>query len=84
MELQTKKKDNSLINDRIDTPITLNETEEHEIKDLCDENFSNLQKIHSILINCSNLSTEQKREFCINERYYMKQCLQKLLKERKE
>ena len=54
-----------------------------EIEDLCDENFSMLQKIHSVLINCSNMSQNQKREFCENERFFMKQYLQKLLNERK-
>jgi len=84
MESQTNKKDNSPTKDRNDPPVMLNEAKEHEIMDLCEENFDMLQKVHAILINCSNLSTEQKREFCINERYYMKQYLQKLLDERKE
>ena len=79
MESQIKKKDNPPINDR-----NLNKTEDHDIKNLCDENFSMLQKVHAILLNCSNLSTEQKREFCMNERYYMKHYLQKLIDERKE
>ncbi len=57
-------------------------TEETEIENFCDENFSILQKIHSILINCSNMSQTQKREFCENERFFMKQYLQKLLNER--
>ena len=56
--------------------------EEEEIENFCDENFSMLQKIHSILLNCSNMSQKQKREFCQNERFFMKQYLQKLLNER--
>jgi len=84
MVSQAKDKENSSINNRNDTPVILSKTEEHEIRNLCDENFDMLQKVHAILLNCSNLSTEQKREFCINERYYMKQYLQKLLEERKE
>ncbi|KKM49754.1 hypothetical protein LCGC14_1556640 [marine sediment metagenome] len=56
--------------------------EEEEIENFCDENFSMLQKIHSILLNCSNMSQNQKREFSQNERFFMKQYLQKLLNER--
>ena len=56
--------------------------EEDEIGNFCDENFTMLQKIHSILLNCSNMSQKQKREFCQNERFFMKQYLQKLLNER--
>ncbi len=59
-------------------------TKESEIEDLCDENFSMLQKIHSVLLNCSNMSQKQKREFCENERFFMKQYLKKLLKEREK
>lgn len=55
----------------------------NEIEDFCDENFSILQKIHSILINCSNMTQKQKREFCENERFFMKQFLKKLLEERR-
>lgn len=55
--------------------------EEEEIENFCDKNFSMLQKIHSILLNCSNMSQKQKREFCQNERFFMKQYLQKLLNE---
>ncbi len=59
-------------------------TEDSEIENFCDENFSMLQKIHSVLINCSNMSQKQKREFCENERFFMKQYLQKLLNERQK
>ena len=56
--------------------------EEEEIENFCDENFSMLQKIHSILLNCSNMTQKQKREFCQSERFFMKQYLQKLVDER--
>lgn len=63
---------------------TSDKTEDDEIENFCDENFSTLQKIHAILINCSNMSQKQKREFCENERFFMKQYLQKLLDERRK
>ena len=58
-----------------------NELVEEEIEDLCDENLTSLQKIHSILLNCGNLSKNQKLEFCESERYFMKLYLKKLMKQ---
>ncbi len=49
-----------------------------EVENICDENLITLQKIHAILLNCSNLSKKQKLEFCDSERYFMKLYLQKL------
>ncbi|MFX1327515.1 MAG: hypothetical protein ACFE91_05150 [Promethearchaeota archaeon] len=49
-----------------------------ELENLCDENIITLQKIHAILLNCSNLSKKQKLEFCESERYFMKLYLRKL------
>ena len=49
-----------------------------EIENFCDENLTSLQKIHAILLNCSNLSKQQKLEFCESERYFMKLYLKKL------
>ncbi|MCK4780234.1 MAG: hypothetical protein KAT57_08600 [Candidatus Lokiarchaeota archaeon] len=49
-----------------------------EIENICDENLITLQKIHAILLNCSNLSKNQKLEFCESERYFMKLYLKKL------
>lgn len=49
-----------------------------EIENICDENLTTLQKIHAILLNCSNLSKKQKLEFCESERYFMKLYLNKL------
>jgi len=52
--------------------------EDMEIENFCDENLTTLQKIHAILLNCSNLSKKQKLEFCESERYFMKLYLKKL------
>ena len=49
-----------------------------EIENICDGNLITLQKIHAILLNCSNLSKKQKFEFCESERYFMKLYLKKL------
>ncbi|NVM34410.1 MAG: hypothetical protein HWN81_02365 [Candidatus Lokiarchaeota archaeon] len=49
-----------------------------EIENFCDENLTTLQKIHAILLNCSNLSKKHKLEFCESERYFMKLYLKKL------
>lgn len=49
-----------------------------EVENICDENLITLQKIHAILLNCSNLSKKQKLEFCESERYFMKLYLKKL------
>lgn len=49
-----------------------------EVEDLCDENLTSLKKIHAILLNCSNLSKNQKLEFCESERYFMKLYLRQL------
>jgi hypothetical protein len=77
------KTKNDILNPNF-TESSPNKNEEEEIENFCDENFSMLQKIHSILLNCSNMSQNQKREFCENERFFMKQYLQKLLNERKK
>jgi hypothetical protein len=54
------------------------EDSENIIEDICDENLETLNKIHAILLNCSNLSKKQKLEFCESERYFMKQYLLKV------
>ncbi len=53
-------------------------SQESEVEYICDENLITLQKIHAILLNCSNLSKKQKLEFCESERYFMKLYLKKL------
>ena len=54
------------------------------IENICDENLITLQKIHAILLNCSNLSKNQKLEFCESERYFMKLYLKKLKENNKD
>ncbi|MFW9826030.1 MAG: hypothetical protein ACFFEY_00220 [Candidatus Thorarchaeota archaeon] len=68
--------------------------EEYSLKDLNNDEFNKLQyvstnsedeylaisnDIHSILSNCSEFSTNQKIEFCNNQRYFMKLYLRELL-----
>jgi restriction endonuclease Mrr len=56
----------------------LAESVDENIENLCDENLTTLKKIHAILLNCLNLSKQQKLEFCESERYFMKLYLKKL------
>jgi hypothetical protein len=51
---------------------------QENIEILYDENLTTLKKIHAILLNCINLSKQQKLEFCESERYFMKLYLKKL------
>ncbi len=46
-----------------------------------DENLLTLHKIHSILLNCINLSKKDKLEFCNSQRYFMKLYLKKMREE---
>ena len=64
-------------------PIISEPTEDDDkvIEEICDENLDTLNKIHAILVNCSNLSKNQKLEFCESERYFMKLYLKKLMKQ---
>lgn len=48
------------------------------IQKLNNENLDTLKKIHAILLNCINLSKDQKLEFAESERYFMKLYLKKL------
>ncbi|MFX0004651.1 MAG: hypothetical protein ACFE9C_04765 [Candidatus Hodarchaeota archaeon] len=57
---------------------------EKNIENLCDENLITLKKIHAILLNCLNLSKQQKLEFCESERYFMKLYLKKLKNKNEE
>ncbi|KKM61384.1 hypothetical protein LCGC14_1532230 [marine sediment metagenome] len=43
-----------------------------------EEDLLTLHKIHSILLNCINLSKKDKLEFCNSQRYFMKLYLKKL------
>lgn len=51
---------------------------DQSIENICDDNLITLEKIHAVLINCRNLSKDQKLEFAESERYFMKLYLRKL------
>lgn len=57
---------------------------EDEFEELIDENLVTLKKIHSILLNCVNLTKKQKLEFAESERFFMKLHLKKLLDKLKD
>jgi len=52
---------------------------EEELGGVIDENLITLKKVHSILLNCINLTKKQKLEFAESERFFMKLHLKKLL-----
>ena len=43
------------------------------------ENFLILKELNSILLNCTNLTSIQKLEFCNSQRYFMKNFLKEIL-----
>lgn len=49
------------------------------LDEVIDENLTTLKKVHSILLNCINLTKKQKLEFAESERFFMKLHLKKLL-----
>ncbi|MFX1315415.1 MAG: hypothetical protein ACFE9T_06090 [Promethearchaeota archaeon] len=55
-----------------------NNTLEENLEEIMDENLITLKKVHSILLNCINLSKKQKLEFAESERHFMKLYLKKL------
>jgi hypothetical protein len=61
-----------------------NELRDKNINNFSDENLNTLKKIHAILLNCLNLSKQQKLEFCESERYFMKLYLKKLQNKNKD
>ena len=85
MDSKIDKKNNIKINNveisersLVNSEESLIENVEKNIENLCDENLTTLKKIHAILLNCLNLSKQQKLEFCESERYFMKLYLKKL------
>jgi len=50
-----------------------------DLGEVIDENLITLKKVHSILLNCINLTKKQKLEFAESERFFMKLHLKKLL-----
>ncbi|HEC40928.1 hypothetical protein LCGC14_1346510 [marine sediment metagenome] len=59
----------------------LEESPKAKPKEVLDENLLTLHKIHSILLNCINLSKKNKLEFANSQRYFMKLYLKKLREE---
>jgi hypothetical protein len=63
-------------------PVNLEELADSEQKpvlsEVLDENLITLQKVHAILVNCSNLTKEQKLDYANSERFFMKLYLTKL------
>ena len=52
---------------------------EEELGGVIDENLITLKKVHSILLNCINLTKKQKLEFAESERFFMKLHLKNLI-----
>ncbi len=50
-----------------------------DLGEVIDENLITLKKVHSILLNCINLTKKQKLEFTESERFFMKLHLKKLI-----
>ena len=48
------------------------------VVDNVDEDLVTIHKIHSILLNCINLSKKDELEFCNSQRYFMKLYLKKM------
>ena len=55
-----------------------------DLGEVIDENLITLKKVHSILLNCINLTKKQKLEFAESERFFMKLHLKKLLDKLKD
>ena len=57
---------------------------EEDLGEVIDENLITLKKVHSILLNCINLTKKQKLEFAESERFFMKLHLKILLDKLKD
>ena len=73
MDSQTDKKTQNILEG-------LEKSQGENLEEIIDENLITLKKVHSILLNCINLSKKQKLEFAESERYFMKIYLKKLTK----
>jgi len=88
MDSQTDKKDNQNVSEGFENSqassiqtvknFNLEESLEENLEDIIDENLITIKKVHSILLNCINLTKKQKLEFAESERYFMKMYLNKL------
>ncbi|MHA1987204.1 MAG: hypothetical protein ACW98D_11235 [Promethearchaeota archaeon] len=74
-EDSSKKDVSSQISKDVKPEIKLGE----HLDEVIDENLTTLKKVHSILLNCINLTKKQKLEFAESERFFMKLHLKKLL-----
>ena len=72
MDSQANKKNTQNISEGLER------AENEDLEDIIDENLVTLKKVHSILLNCINLTKKQKLEFAESERYFMKMYLKKL------
>ncbi|HEC40316.1 MAG TPA: hypothetical protein ENI29_18900 [bacterium] len=61
-----------------DKNVELENSIEHVSEEIKDDDLLTLHKIHSILLNCINLSKKYKLEFCNSQRYFMKLYLKKM------
>ncbi|MFX1410050.1 MAG: hypothetical protein ACFFA6_06840 [Promethearchaeota archaeon] len=48
---------------------------------IANENLAIIRILHSLLLNCSNLSSRQKLDYCKSERYFMKLFLNEIIKD---
>lgn len=76
-------------NEYIENPFyKINKTEFNNLRyifnDSNDEYLSISNDIHTILLNCHDLTNTQKLDFCNNQRYFMKLYLKELLKKIKK
>jgi len=82
MGSQTDKNKAQEISDKLgksqEAPIQIINNSNENLEDIIDENLITLKKVHSILLNCINLTKKQKLEFAESERYFMKMYLKKL------
>ncbi len=85
MDSQTDKKDTQNISEGLKDSkesffqsINSDKSSNENLEDIIDENLITLKKVHSILLNCINLTKKQKLEFAESERYFMKLYLKQL------
>jgi hypothetical protein len=71
-----------LLSNEISPPEELynkSETLKQRYKEISEENLDIIKSIHAILVNCSNLTQQQKGDYCKSERYFMKLYLKKFV-----
>jgi len=78
MGSQTDKKTAQVISKKLEKTQEYGDPSDECLEDIIDENLITLKKVHSILLNCINLTKKQKLEFAESERYFMKLYLRQL------